>query len=102
MQAMRAAFVFLAPRTHKFPLRIKYDNRVLNRRALADGVLDVNLSLSIHGHAVRVAIDMAGRQFAPVVDDFVLLFALADNRQPITSFIAGQNVDRKSTRLNST
>ena len=37
---------------------------------------------------------MAGGQFAPVVDHFVLMIALADNRQTVAGFVIRNDVRR--------
>ncbi len=52
-------------------------------------MFDVDFALRIYGDAMRVAIDMTGGQFAPIVDGFVLIIARADNGQAAAGFIAG-------------
>ena len=105
MKAMRAALILTAPRPDEFSVRIKDHHGVINLRTPADGVLDVDVALQIHGHAVRIAVNMAGWQFAPIVDDFVLVIALAQHRRPVSRFIIGQDKRRgecdggQSTRL---
>ena len=94
MQAVRAAFVLLAPRANKFSIRIKHYDRVLNFCILADGVLDVDFALRVHGDAVCVAINVAGGQFAPVVEAFVLMVAGAEDGRTRAGFVLRNDVRR--------
>ena len=75
MEPVRAAPVFGAPGTDKFSPLIERHNGVPALSFRADGVLDVHTALGVHGDTVGVAKNVAGRQLAPVMDDFVLMLA---------------------------
>ncbi len=92
MQAVCAALVFAPPGANKFSIGVKHHDRIVKFRSRANGVLDVNFALCVHCDAVRVAIDVASGQFAPVVDDFVLMFAFADNRQARAGLVVRNDV----------
>ena len=94
MQSVCAAFVFLAPRAHKFSIGVKDHHGVVNFRAFADGVLDMDFALRVHGHTVRITIDVAGGQFAPIVKALVLMFARAENRRTRAGLVLRNDVRR--------
>lgn len=92
MEAMRAALVGLAPRADEFAVGIENNHGIVNRGVFADGVLDVDVALGVHRHAVSIAVGVTSGQCAPIVNDFVLMLATTDDRQAGASFILGEDV----------
>src|SRR5260370_18071986 len=62
-----------------------------------DGMVDVDVTLGLLDHSVSVAVFDPGRQFAPVVDRLVGVFAAADHRRFGSGFV-GRTQDRRGQR----
>jgi hypothetical protein len=52
-------------------------------------VVNINVAVGIFADTVGVAIGDVGRQFAPIMGDFVFVIAFADNRFLGTRFVVG-------------
>lgn len=89
MKAVGAALVLRAPGADKFSVGVKDNDGVVDGGALADGVFDVNETVAIDSDAVGVAINVARGEFAPIVNHFVLVGAVADDGEACPGFVIG-------------
>ena len=91
MQAVRAAFVFLAPALDEFAVGIEDENGIVATAAFADGLFDDDLTERVFDDAVRVAEGAKIRDAGPIVNDFILVFARADDGKARTGFVRSAN-----------
>lgn len=91
MEAMGAAFEFAAPAFNERAFVIEHHDGVLAAAVFADGLFDDDAAEGVFHDAVGVSEHAAVRNGGPVVDDFVLMFAAADDGPAGTGFVFGEN-----------
>src|SRR5262249_54595609 len=76
VHAMRAAPEHGAPRSDELALGIEDDDRIRALTGLVHSVVNVDVTLRVLNHAVRIPVLNVGRQVAPIVNTLVLVFTL--------------------------
>ena len=97
VQPVRAALELLAPALDELALFVEDHHGVGAFAGGVDGVVHVDVALRILDHAVGVAVLDPRRQFAPVVDRLVGVFAAADDGRFGSGFVGGAQ-DRRGQR----
>src|SRR5580704_15899309 len=99
---MRAILVLRAPRAHKLSPRIEHNNGVAALARRMDRVMNIDVPMRVFTHAVRVSVPDVGRQFAPVMNTFILVLSDAGDRQPATGFVVSLDEKRNGDRRSRT
>ena len=86
-QAVRPALKLSSPGANKFALLIENHDRVLALAGRVDRVMDVNVALRILADSMSVAVANGAREFAPVVESFVLMLAFSKDGRLAARFV---------------
>src|ERR1700758_4336679 len=92
---MRSAFELATPGTHKLSFLVKNHNRVRRLARGMNGVMNIDMTLRVFTDAVRVPISYIGGKPAPVMERFILVFALAKNRRTSAGFVSCPEKERR-------